>query len=374
MSETLQDGETQAPAAAEVSRGEVLRESVLRLAALVGIGVSSALLVDYVAPQAVFCNAVGSGCDLVRHSRFAYPLGVPLPLLGIGFFTAMIAVSVAGRSPTLRRALAGLGLVSVLSAAALVAIQGVILHAWCRFCLVVDAASLVAGVMALSLIGAKGARNSAAGAQLRARLAVALAFAFSVGPLGWGLTQRPPPRETPVVTLREVPEVVLREQRAGVATIVEFVDFECPFCRRQQAAMEPILASYGRRVRVVRKNVPLSFHVHARDAARAACCAEEQGRGDRVAGLLFHTEDLSAEGCDRAAQEAGVDMAAYRACLASQRPEARLERDTNDARAAGVSGLPTLFIGRERFEGLQEAEAVRASIDRALSGPASGGS
>lgn len=86
-----------------------------------------------------------------------------------------------------------------------------------------------------------------------------------------------------------------------------------------------------------------------------------------MADALFRSEDLTLEGCERLARESGLDMEAYRACMASQRPEVSLERDQNAARAAGVSGLPTLWIGRERFEGLTAAEVVRASIDRALS-------
>ena len=99
-------------------------------------------------------------------------------------------------------------------------------------------------------------------------------------------------------------------------------------------------------------------HQHARDAARAQCCAEEQGRGDRMAERLFRAEDLTPEGCEAVVRAAHVDLAAYRACLASHRPDALLEGDMNDARASGVSGLPTLYVGRERFEALAaEAQA-----------------
>ena len=188
-------------------------------------------------------------------------------------------------------------------------------------------------------------------------------------PFGYGISR---PSERPIApntpTLAPLPEVIAQLQRRDVATIVEFVDFECPFCRRQQEALAPVLASYGERVRVVRKNVPLSFHEHARDAARAACCADEQGRGEAVAAALFRAEDLTPAGCERVVREAHLDLEAYRACLASRRPDVVIERDLNDARAAGVSGLPTLYVGVERFEGLTDATALRASIERALRG------
>lgn len=352
----------------EAPRAAATRDALLRIAALVGLAVSSALLVDYVRP-AVYCADRGAGCDLVRHSHYAYPLGIPLPLLGVGYFTVMLGLSLGGRAVRLRQALALFGAMGALAGLTFVGIQGAVLRAWCLYCLAVDGSALVAGLMALSLrrdvgptpdrpaVATRGARLTVVGALLAATL-----------PLGWGLSRPVAAPPGPVVA-ETVPEVIQREQRSGVATIVEFVDFECPFCRRQQEALAPLLHEYGGRVRLVRKNVPLSFHEHARDAARTACCADEQGRGDRVAEALFTAADLTPDGCARVAQQAGLDMDLYRSCLASQRPDAALERDRNDARAANVSGLPTLWIGRERFEGLQTAEAVRASIDRALRAP-----
>lgn len=335
-------------------------ETVLRVACLVGLAVSAMLLVDYVRPP-VYCADHGVGCEVVRTSRYARPAGVPLPIPGIIYFAALLGVALAPRTRRTRDALAVLGALGVGAGLTFVAIQDFVLHAWCRFCLAVDASAFVGGAIAIAL-----SRKEFGVAPRRARWSTA-ALAAAVLPLAWGLS-RPGPapgRPTPLAS-NVVPEAIIREQRADVATIVEFVDFECPFCRRQQEAVATVLASYGPRVRVVRKNVPLSFHQHARDAARAACCAEEQGRGDRMADALFRAEDLSPEGCERIAQQVGLDMGAYRACLASPRPNVALERDERDARAVGVNGLPTLWIGREQFVGLQTPETLRASIDRAL--------
>src|SRR5215471_12266119 len=74
----------------------------------------------------------------------------------------------------------------------------------------------------------------------------------------------------------------------GQATVVEYVDFECPFCRRLDDVLAPVLAKYPGRVRVVRKHVPLTkIHPHAEAAARASVCAEAQGQGDAMADALF---------------------------------------------------------------------------------------
>jgi protein-disulfide isomerase/uncharacterized membrane protein len=289
----------------------------LRLACLVGLAVSAMLLVDYIRPP-VFCADHGSGCSVVRSSVFARPFGIPLPLPGLAFFAALFGLTLTN-APRAWLGLRAAGALGVFAGGSFLLIQHFVIHAWCQFCVVVD----------LSRPG-------------------------------------PAPGQPAPLVNNRVPDSILAEQREGVATIVEFVDFECPFCRRQQEAVAQVVASYGPRVRVVRKNVPLSFHPHARDAARAACCAEEQGRGDAVAEALFRAEDLTPEGCERVAQAAGVDLQAYRACLASPRPNVALERDDRAARDAGVSGLPTLWVGREQFVGLQTVETLRASIDRAL--------
>lgn len=332
----------------------------LRLACVAGLAVSAMLLVDYIRPP-VYCADHGSGCSVVRASAFARPLGIPLPLPGLVYFTAMLAVSLA---PAMRRAQALLrhgGALGIAAGVTFLVIQHFVLHAWCRFCVVVDVSAIVAGLCAMGL-----SREGVRAAPTPRRWAL-VATAAALGPLAFGLTRPMAPMGQPVpLANNRVPDAILQEQREGVATIVEFVDFECPFCRRQQEAVASVVATYGARVRVVRKNVPLSFHTHARGAAEAACCAEEQGKGDAMSEALFRAEDLTPEGCERVAREVGLDLQAYRACLASPRPAVALERDERAARDVGVSGLPTLWVGREQFVGLQSVETLRASIDRAL--------
>lgn len=332
----------------------------LRVACLVGLAVSAMLLVDYIRPP-VYCADHGSGCSVVRASAFARPLGVPLPVPGILYFASMLALTLSparGRRPELLRSAGALG---VAAGATFLLIQHLVLHAWCRYCVVVDLSSIAAGILAMSLSRREFHRATA---PLRWSLA---ATAAALAPLAFGLSQPAPAVGQPVALANNrVPETIIREQREGVATIVEFVDFECPFCRRQQEAVSTVAASYGARVRIVRKHVPLPFHTHARDAAVAACCADEQGKGEAMSEALFRAEDLTPEGCEAVARSVGLDLHAYRACLASPRPAVALERDERAARDVGVSGLPTLWVGREQFVGLQSVETLRASIDRAL--------
>ncbi|HEY0253462.1 MAG TPA: DsbA family protein, partial [Kofleriaceae bacterium] len=104
-----------------------------------------------------------------------------------------------------------------------------------------------------------------------------------------------------------VPEVIAREQKPGVATIVDFVDFECPFCRRFAPTLDAAIASATVPVRLVRKMTPLKIHPHAMTAALAWCCADAQGKGDAMAKALFEApvDKLTPEGCEQIAVDVG---------------------------------------------------------------------
>jgi protein-disulfide isomerase/uncharacterized membrane protein len=341
------------------------RELALRGLALAGLVASSMLLAEYLGRAGLFCGGAGSGCDAVRLWSQRHLGAVTVPLAGVAYFAGVLALAVFARDAKGRRLLAAAGALGALAGAVFLGLQAFVIHAYCKLCLIVDVASIGGGALAVLLATPReDTREPTRRMNLVTGGAVAAALAI---PLSVGLTHAPDvdPGERPPV-IEALPAVVQQEQRADAATIVEFVDFECPFCRRQQETLGPVLASYGSRVRVVRKNVPLSFHEHARGAARAACCADEQGRGNRMAEALFRAEDLTPEGCERIARDLGLDMQAYRSCMESRRPDISIDRDHEAARSARVSGLPTIFIGRERFEGLQSDATVRASIDRAL--------
>jgi predicted DsbA family dithiol-disulfide isomerase len=134
--------------------------------------------------------------------------------------------------------------------------------------------------------------------------------------------------------------------------------------------MEDVLKAYRGQVRVVRKQHPLQqIHPHAETAALAACCAEEAGLGDRMAEALYTAppEELTSEGCEKIAASVGMDVGAYRQCLASDRPARRLASDAADAQAAGLGPeAPVFWIGDTRYRGAMSAEVIRDGIERAL--------
>lgn len=333
---------------------------VLQVAALVGLAVSAWLVVSYALPSQFGLCGSGGGCDRVRQCWLSRVGGVSWPMVGVVSFAAVLAMSLSTR-PAVRRLLPWAGLVAGGVGGALIVLQKAVCGAFCPFCLVTDVAGITVGAAAWL-----GRREASVQITVRRRWGLAGAAVLSVvGPLVFGFMHASPPVEP--VRVAALPEPIAREQRPGVTTIVEFADFECPFCRRQHEVLTQVLASYGSRVRFVRKHLPLSrIHPHAEAAARAACCAEEQGRGEPMADALFRAEDISAAGCEAIAARLGLDLTEYRACVNSPRVSARLERDRDDAARAGVRGLPTMFVGNERFEGVVAEDVLRASIDRAL--------
>ena len=328
----------------------------LYLFALVGLGTSSLLVVDYLRTLPVFCDG-GGGCDVVRQSEFAHLLGLPTPVFGVAFF---IGVFLLALWPA-RRVLIAWSAAGALAALAFLGIQAFVLHAFCKFCVVADTSTLI--VFALALVTRKHETPK------RIFFVGLAASAVTFAPLVYARTL--PPSPPPEYVQVGAPEVIQRLQQPGVATIVEFVDFECPFCRRLHQTMQDVLKDYEGKVRVVRKQHPLAMHAHALDAARAACCADEAGRGDEMADALYHAppEDLTAEGCEKLAASIGIDVSRYRQCFASDDTTQRLAADAADARAAGLrEEAPVFWIGDVRYRGALPADMIRMGIDRALKG------
>ena len=177
-----------------------------------------------------------------------------------------------------------------------------------------------------------------------------------------------------------VPAVVDAERARtprGEVVVVEFVDFECPFCRALNEDLAPLLAERAARVRVVRKHVPLTrHHPHAMDAARASICADALGQappgaqGAAVAEALFRAapERLTADGVVDLASRAGhFDPQAVRACMRDPRTDAQIRADTEAFFVdAGGDGVPTVWIDDQVLVGQQDPTTLRRALDAAI--------
>ncbi|MEZ4398859.1 MAG: vitamin K epoxide reductase family protein [Kofleriaceae bacterium] len=329
-------------------------------AAGLGLVASAALLVDSLAAAPTFCAE--GGCAVVRASGWARPLGVPMPTIGLGFFALVLALTLAG--PRAARARTAMAVVGGVGALGLVTLQGAVIGAWCRYCLVADGAALALAAAILLGDAPRWPRRRGA-TWVGAAAMVALA-------IGVPVHQRDARRPAAVTTARAdaaLPPVIARAQRPGVVTVVDFVDFECPYCRVLHGRLVEAMARAGVPTRVVRKMTPLvRLHPGAMAAAIAWCCAERQGRGDAMADALIAAPpaDLTDAGCERLAAGLGLDLARYRVDAADPAIRARIDADLADARAVGARALPTLYIGGEVVVGAgATVDDLVASLRRA---------
>jgi protein-disulfide isomerase len=342
------------PAQPQGSR-ELARWLVLVVPIVVGLAASATLLVDYARPAPVFCSYDG-GCAQMKHTVYAAFVGIPTPAYGVSGFLALGVLSI-WRGALVRTFLAVVAAIGAAVALLLIGVQAS-MSAFCPFCVVVDTcALLVAGVAAWRL-RAKWDPPATAGVRTAAGTALGLAAAL---PLLVGLVLKP-----------RVPAPIAEEMAKtppGKVTVVDFVDFECPFCRETHAEFRPVLEQNHDRVRLVRKNVPLArIHPHAMEAARAACCGEQLGRGDAFAEALFTipVDDLTRDGCERIASGLGLDIDRFRACVRAPETEARIKADSDAFKGSGGHGLPTIWIDSQRLEGGQDQATLEAAVRSAI--------
>jgi protein-disulfide isomerase len=151
-------------------------------------------------------------------------------------------------------------------------------------------------------------------------------------------------------------------------TIVEFSDYECPFCVRAEPTVKEILAAYPGKIRLVFRDYPLPMHAKAPKAAEAAHCAGDQGKYWEMHDKLF-TQGAKLEVADlkaTAREIQGVDGAKFDKCLDSGEKSKVMEMHRKAGEEAGVNGTPAFFINGRMLSGAQPADAFKAIIDQEL--------
>jgi diadenylate cyclase len=159
----------------------------------------------------------------------------------------------------------------------------------------------------------------------------------------------------------------VRGAATAPVTLVEYGDFECPYCGRMYPVVKELRKRAGDRLRVVFRHFPLdSVHPHARRAAEAAEAAAAQGRFWEMHDLLFENQDdLDDEALRRYAARLGLDMARFEDDLAERRHAPRVREDRLDGERTGVEGTPTFFINGARYEGSLDLEGMLAAVEEA---------
>jgi predicted DsbA family dithiol-disulfide isomerase/Skp family chaperone for outer membrane proteins len=151
-------------------------------------------------------------------------------------------------------------------------------------------------------------------------------------------------------------------------TIVEFSDFECPFCGGLYPTLKTIEAAYPDTVRLVYRQFPLrNIHPHAEKAAEASLCANEQGHfWDMHDSMFGNQQQLTVAALKKRAADLKLDAAAFDACLDSGRETAAIDKDMAEGAGAGVTGTPTMFINGRFLPGNRPYADIKNLIDDEL--------
>jgi protein-disulfide isomerase len=152
-------------------------------------------------------------------------------------------------------------------------------------------------------------------------------------------------------------------------TIVEFSDFQCPFCSRVLPTFEAVKKNYGDQVRLVFRQFPLSnIHPQAQKAAEASLCADDQGKFWEMHDQMFSNQArLGVPQLKEVAAELGLEGAAFGECLDSGKYASQVRADLNAGTQAGVTGTPAMFINGRFLSGAQPYTRVASIIDDELS-------
>jgi protein-disulfide isomerase len=152
-------------------------------------------------------------------------------------------------------------------------------------------------------------------------------------------------------------------------TIVEFSDYQCPYCVRAEKTVAEVMAAYPDKVRLVYRDYPLDFHKQAPKASEAAYCAQDQGKYWEMHARLFKAEgkDLEIEKLKTYARELGLDGGKFDTCLDSGEKAKVIEEHKKAGEAVGVNGTPAFFVnGRPLPAGAQPLDVFKKFIDQEL--------
>ena len=364
-----------------------MRKILLLSLSLVGLFDSLYLWWVYTAPsRPMVC--IGGGCDAVRMSPFAYPMGIPMPIFGVAMYASLALLSFAEplfrdrQGRIVRMCIAwtsGLGFVASIY---LTGVEAFVIHAWCLWCVIsAIVVTLIFALAVLDVLRPLAEPNPAEAASLTKKHLAVVIVAVAIGIPGFILLAKsgtPPPFPN---LKKEQIELLVRpdSHSAGnpqaAVTVVEFGDIQCPACKRAEEAARAMRGKYGDRVRFVFRHLPLpSLHPYAMKAAEAAECGGAQGKfWEALERFYAGQDDLGDESMVRYASEIGLDTGKFRQCLASGAMAERVQRDAEDARMLGLRATPTFFIGQQVIEGPIEQDLFGQLIRQELARTSSQG-
>jgi protein-disulfide isomerase len=156
-------------------------------------------------------------------------------------------------------------------------------------------------------------------------------------------------------------------ETSAEVTIIEFGDYQCPFCRGVQATLRQVREKYGDKVSFVFKDYPLrEIHSQAQDAAEAASCAREQGRFWELHDAMFAAPSLTPDALTELARSLHLDVDRFEQCFDSHKYAAHIDADKGQGTQMGMSGTPAFSINGLVLTGAQPLAEFERLIDQEL--------
>jgi protein-disulfide isomerase len=167
------------------------------------------------------------------------------------------------------------------------------------------------------------------------------------------------------ITLKESDHI--RGSKNAPVIIVEYSDFECPYCKRAAPTVEEIRKTYGDKVAIVFRQFPLGFHANAKPAAMATECAAEQGKFWEYHDILFDKSPaLTQNDLISYAKSLSLDEKKFTDCLTSKKYEGKVNSDMSEGQTLGVQGTPAFFINGNLISGAYPFSEFKKRIDAEL--------
>ena len=386
-----------------------MKKPLLMAFSLVGLFISIYLWWVYTSDShPMVC--LGTGCDTVRASRYAEILGLPMPVLGAAMYSALALLLFAEQliatefARKVRYAFTAIAAAGFLFSVYLTGLEAFVIHAWCAWCVgSAVAITLIFGTATMELIRpARRPDDAAAMATLRHLFTITI-VAMVIGIPAFIFLSRhgelPPVVQASDAAIKKYlirPDSHVAGNPNAPVTVVEFGDFECPACGREDPVVREVMQKYGDRVRFIFRQYPLEqIHMNAMQAAEASECAAAQGKFWPAKDKLYDGQsDLTEPALYLYADQLGLDKARFSQCLSSHATQARIREDMADAHALGVDRTPTFFVGQQKIAqpmditqfsqlldkelaargGTPSGDATRASTSGASGDPSSSGS
>ena len=174
--------------------------------------------------------------------------------------------------------------------------------------------------------------------------------------------------DAPRSTVQISPDDPSQGKADAPVTVVEYSDFQCPFCLRVMPTLKELRTKYGDRMRLVWKDFPLTqIHPQAFVAAQAGNCAREQGKFWEYHDKLFANQSaLTADSLKKYAADTGLDTGKFNQCLDGSKYEARVEDALAAGKGLGISSTPTVYVNGRMINGAQPIEVFQSVIDEEL--------